>query len=281
MTRSLTLAVAAAFIFLLCAGCPKESGNGAGPAASTQSAAGDAGSEVAALPADPAVNEWLLGACKQHHIDARLDGGWITFAGVPLRLSVAEAPGTKEKKDMAIVQLEFRAQLPDGRLVVQPVVGWGKDRDEAVASAEASFLLGSFHAFVGAFVDPDEEHVRREQRTIGGRRRVVTFGDILTKVVGERPDPSDTRWHGQLMKELDAANLPPGTHWVDVYHGQVGEKQELEIQLDSRRWTEMEDKLRAAPWPNNGTFTSVRQFIIVQDPVDPTRPTTRPARTAA
>lgn len=48
----------------------------------------------------------------------------------------------------------------------------------------------------------------------------------------------------------------------------------------------MEQKMRNAPWPNNGTFTSVRQFIIIQEPDDPmrpkpratTRPATRPAR---
>ena len=238
-------------------------------------------SQVAALPADRELNNWLLDVCKQHKMSARLDGDWVVFSNAPVKLNAALAPERPQKTDRVILQLEFRALLPDGKLLAQPVVGWGKDRPEAIASAEASFLLGSFHAFVGAFIDPAEEHVQREQRTIGGRKRVVTFGGILTKAVGEGELTKDERWHEQLMREIDASQIPPGTHWVDVYNGRVGDHQELEIQLDNERWTEMEAKMRAAPWPYNGTFTSVRQFLIIQDPSNPTRPKTQPAKPEA
>jgi hypothetical protein len=237
-------------------------------------------SQVAALPADRGLNEWLLDVCKQHKMPARLDGDWVVFSNAPVKLNAALAPETPQKTDQVILQLEFRALLPDGKLLAQPVVGWGKDRGEAIASAQTSFLLGSFHAFVGAFIDPAEEHVQREQRTIGGRKRVVTFGGILTKAVGEGQPPTDERWHEQLMREIDSSQIPPGTHWVDVYNGRVGDHQELEIQLDNERWTQMEGKMRSAPWPYNGTFTSVRQLLIIQDPDDRTRPSSPSSRPA-
>ena len=76
-------------------------------------------------------------------------------------------------------------------------------------------------------------------------------------------------------------NLPAGAHWVDVYNGIVQGKQTMEIQLDGERWDEMERRMRGAPWPNNGTMTSVRLFLVIQEMDDATRPKKRPTTRAA
>jgi hypothetical protein len=178
----------------------------------------------------------------------------------------------KPQTDLVVLEVHFRALATTGKLVNQQVVGWAKDRDAAIASAKASFLFGSYHAFLGAFVDPDEQHVKSERRTIGGKPRIVTFGDVLTKTLGDKPPNDDRRWKTQVLAAVDALDLPPGLHWVDVYNGMIGDKQEIEIQLDNQRDATLENTLRAAPWPNNGTFTSVRLLMIIQDPDDPTRP---------
>ena len=265
---SLPLAVVAV---VLTSGCKDRSANRNAPAPPPSVQPDVAG--------DPKINNWLLQTAQAHNVPAELAGDWVAFTGTNVRMngSVAPADPNAKSSDTKIVQVNFRVLLPDGRMVVQPVVGWGKDEDEAIASSEASFLLGSFHAFLGAFIDPHEQHVEQEQRTIGGRRRVVTYGGVLTKTMGGETQPvQDRRWHDQLLRELDAAALPPGTHWVDVYNGFVKDRQELEIQLDNERWTAMERKMKDAPWPRAGMFTSVRQFIVIQDLDDPMRPTIRP-----
>ena len=283
MPRTL-LVLATAFIIALPLGCKDDSRNKPAPAPQESST----GAAAAAEPADPEVNAWLLETARSHKLQAEQARDWVTFKGTNVAMSASVLGGyeaeSKKPDETVILQVNFRLRLPGGQVVVQPVVGWGRGRDGAIANAEASFLLGSFHAFLGAFIDPGEEHVQQEERTIGGRRRIVTQGGVVTKTLGgagpatresggdSTPPEEDKRWRDQFLRELDAADLPAGTHWIDVYHGSIDDKQEMEIQLDNQRWTEMEDKMRTAPWPRAGRFTSVRQFLVIQDPDDPTRP---------
>jgi hypothetical protein len=228
------------------------------------------------LPVHRDVNQFLLDVAREHGLPARVEGDWVAFDGSAVRMNGGVALERSGAQDRVVVQIDFRVRLPDGRLVVQPVIGWDKDRLGAIASAQASFLIGTYHAMLGAFIDPGERHVETSRQVIGGRERVLTFGDTLTKVLGGDTPPTGGRWKEQLMTELGGAPIPAGTHWVDVYNGFVDDKQELEIQLDSQRWPEMEQKMRGADWPRVGHFTSVREFIIIQDVNDPTRPKARP-----
>jgi hypothetical protein len=263
-------------VTLVSAGCSDDSGGGAGAPAT--------GPSPAARPAvDRAINQFLLQAALDHHLAARMEGDWVVFDGCPVAISAGASP-EQGGKDMVIVQVDYRVRLPDGRLVVQQLVGWGDDREKAVATSEVAFLLGTFHTVLGAFVDPAEEHVQKEKRTIGGRERVLTLGDTVTKVVGGGSDeahnkPQNEQWSEQLLSELTAAPIPAGAHWVDVYNGFVDDHQEIEIQLDNKRWSDMEQKMRGAHWPKAGRLTSVRKFIVVQDADDPTRPKQPPRRT--
>jgi hypothetical protein len=226
------------------------------------------------VPSDPQINQFLLDALHKHHFAAHIDGPWVVLDCAPVCMN-GEISSTSQRG--RIVQLGFRLLLPDGRIIQQPVVGFAEDEKRAIDSAKASFMLGTLHAWFGAFVDPQDEHVTYETRDLGGWKRIITWGDVVTKTMGTTQPSFNTHWKEQLIQQIDEARLSPGTHWIDVYNGIVQEKQELEIQLDNQRWTEMEAKMKKAPWPTNGFFTSVRVFLIVQDVGDPTRPTTRPA----
>ena len=252
----------------LVSGCKKRNGDGS---------PGQAGASAPATPGDPAINQWLWDVIRAHRLAAHIDGQWVAFEGPAARVNGEVVSDKEPNPSTDIVQLAMRLKLPDGRVVVQPVVGFGKDREGAIAHAEASFLLGTFHAWLGAFVDPGEEHVERAERVIGGKKRLITFGDLVTKTAGDAAPKDGNKWRDLLLRELDRSDLSSGVHWVDVYHGQIQEHQELEIQLDNARWPEMEAKMRDAPWPNVGRFTSVRLFLVIQDPDDPTRPKVRPA----
>jgi hypothetical protein len=226
------------------------------------------------VPSDPQINQFLLDALHNHHFAAHIDGPWVVLDCAPICMNGEISSKSQQGR---IVQLGMRLLLPDGRTIQQPVVGFAEDEQRAIDSAKASFMLGTLHAWFGAFVDPQDEHVAYETRDIGGWKRIITWGDVVGKSMGTTQPSFDNRWRDQLVKEIDAARLSPGTHWIDVYNGMIKENQELEIQLDNQRWTDMEAKMRKAPWPTNGYFTSVRVFLIVQDVGDPTRPTTRPA----
>jgi hypothetical protein len=224
--------------------------------------------------ADPAVNRWLLDAAKEHGIPATIAGNWVQFTGRPVRMNASVSGESSEHPGNSIIQVEFRLRWKDGPTISQPVVGWAEKRPDAIANAQGSFLLGSFHALLGAFVDPKESHVVAKELTIGGKKRIVTFGETLTKTMGQAKPP-DNKWHDELMAEIQKTPLSGGLHWIDVYHGWITDHAQLEIQLDSQRWNDMESKLANAHWPRTGQFVSVRQFLIVQDPDDPTRPQRR------
>jgi hypothetical protein len=166
----------------------------------------------------------------------------------------------------------MRIKIGDRPIVTQSVVGFGKDRAGAVENSRASFLLGTLHCWIGAFIDANEEHVKREEWVINGRKQIVTLGDVVTKSVGEKP-ADEQGWRQELRKRIEASDMLPGVHWVDVYHGQIKDHGvEMQIERDGIRWTEMEKMLRDAKWPFNGTFTSVRLFLVIQDEKDGTRP---------
>jgi hypothetical protein len=235
---------------------------------------------------DAEITDMLLRLVRGHNLPASLENGWVRIEGTPVRMGGGIQGGNEggEKKSV-IVQLAMRLALDGGLQIEQPVVGFGDNRAAAIEHAEASFVLGTFHAWLAAFVNANEDHVRPQERTIGDRKRLVTQGDIVMKALGEQPK-DDHRWRDQLLAAIDATDLPRGTHWIDVYHGVVkGEKHEMEIQLDGQRWNAIEEKMRDAPWPDNGTFASVRLFLVVQELGDPTRPkrvaTTSPAATSS
>jgi hypothetical protein len=264
-------------LVMLAAGCKKPASKAVGGPGSGTRAGGGGSAE---LTGDAEMNNWLAEVLQGHGISARVESNWVSIEGTPVRVNGQVTSVNESRTSFATVQLAMRLMLADGRVVGQPVVGWGKDRSEAVADAEASFLLGTFHAWLGAFIDPAEEHAGREERVLAGRKRLVTLGDVVMKSFGEAQPKDDRKWRERLMGAIDRSGLTGGAHWIDVYNGLIEGKQELEIQLDGVRWTEMEERMRAAPWPNNGTFTSVRLFLVLQDPDDPTRPATRPVRAA-
>lgn len=227
------------------------------------------------LPATREINDFLAKGFNDHGYIAKVDGQWVTIEGSPVKLNGHVVEGNRDR-DMTILEVHVRLQLPDGRLVRQQVVGWGKDREEAIVHAQASFVLGTFHALVGAFIDPAEEHVERHDITIGGKPRVATFGSVVLKAVAASTQPSERGWQKTFHEALEKSNLSPGAHWIDLYHAQLPKEEMLEIQLDNSRSPDLEAAMKTADWPKGGTLTSVRQFVVIQDTDDATRPKSRP-----
>src|SRR5687768_10465769 len=172
-------------------GCERDEASTAPPAAAPA---------APAMPADAEINSWLLKILVDHGLPARVVGDWVEVGDGSVRVNgLVEDVGS----DGTVVQLAMRLRLADGRVVVQPVVGMGDGRAGAVAHALESFLLGTLHAWLAAFINADEEHLRPERRTIGGRERLVTQGGVVTKSFGKQPN-DDYKWRDQFFAALDA-----------------------------------------------------------------------------
>jgi hypothetical protein len=113
------------------------------------------------MKADAEVNQFLLDVIQGHGISAKIEADWVVVEGSSVRANGEVIDAQTQRPDSAMVELSMRLKLAAGRIVRQPVVGWGKDRKEAIGHAQASFLLGTLHAWLGAFIDPAEEHVER------------------------------------------------------------------------------------------------------------------------
>src|SRR5262245_18456574 len=101
-------------------GCKKESSTVSSPGATAA---------PMTMPVEQRVNEFLLDAAHRHKLDEKMDGDWIVFspAGVKMNAGIGGDPTKPDKPDSDIVQVDFCLLLPDGRMVVQEVVGWAKD----------------------------------------------------------------------------------------------------------------------------------------------------------
>lgn len=238
----------------------------------TPSAPASPPAAVPELPADREINEWLLKVFLGHQVPASIQGNWVVFPNTATRINAAVSASNPNVKDAVILQIDFRILLPDGRQILHPCAGWADSRAAAIASAEASFLTASFHPILVAFFDADDPHQRPETRTIAGRERRVIEGDILTKVMRDQEVPRNSDWTRQLGTALDRLQLTGGVHVIDVYNCFTGESQMLEILVDGRRCTALEQDMLAAAWPKAKPFVSVRQLTIIQDPNDATLP---------
>lgn len=229
------------------------------------------------LHGDAEINKWLAEALAAHQIPAHVAGDWVVCDDRRVSFN-GELSDDRAAQNGHIVQAEMRVRIGDSPTITQSVVGMGKDRAAAIENSKASFLLGTFHCWIGAFVDANDEHVVRQEWTINGRKQMVTLGDVVTKSAGGEP-PEEDGWRQELRRRIEASDMLPGVHWVDVYHGQIkNHGVEMQIERDGVRWMEMEQMLRDAKWPFNGTFTSVRLFLVIQDEGDRTRPASRAAK---
>ena len=214
-----------------------------------------------AIPApDPAVHRMVAQSAASHGLTTREENGWLLIGESALPLRIASSPiGEGE----TTVQLTVIARIPDGRLLVRPVIGYGTNREEAMASAQADFLLGTFHTLTAAFCNDPTNQVERVAKSVGGQSRNLYLGNTVAKTNAEAPSIQHGPWREQFFAALEQQALPPGTHWVDVYHGYFGEEEVLQIDLDNAPWPAMQSAMAGAPWPKAGDFLGVRQLIII------------------
>ena len=209
---------------------------------------------------EPAVHQMMMSAAVDHGLPAHEKDGWVMVGDPALPLRVAALPpGDGE----ATAQLTAIARLTDGRFLIRPVIGYGSNEAEAMASAQADFLLGTFHTLIAAFCGDPNSQVDRVVKSVGGERRTLVLGNTISKTNAENPVIDHEPWRVWFFAALKDQSLPPGTHWIDLYHGYFGEQEALQIDLDNAPWPAMESAMQGAPWPKAGDFLGVRQLIIV------------------
>jgi hypothetical protein len=228
------------------------------------------------------IHAWLVDVLNGHRLKPREDDGWILLEGSEIAFAARVLDSADSKPDLVILQVDFGVRLANNTVIIQQCVGFGATRAAALEGSKATFMLGTLHAVLSALVTGELEHVDTEELNASdGRRIVATFGSSLTRTDG--PSVSDNGdWRAVLTAVIAKADLPEGVHWIDLYHFRGADDEMIEGQIDNNRSSWLEEEMRAARWPTNSAckFVSVRQFVIVQDVSDPSRPARRanPAR---
>lgn len=210
--------------------------------------------------------EALVGLFHAHGVGADVVPGqaFVGFLKYPGRWAEAEL-FDRDGHARLDVRLDFAA----GRAVVESFVGAGATTEERARDALARFSDNTFHVLLSAFFGQPLCHgTEREEWEIGGRRREVYFGGVLSRyelplAPGGGPDLRFFEAFGEAVK---AQPLAPGTHWIRVYHlRRGGEMLANEVLLDNEPWAEVEAAMAAFPWPVAGHLYDLRQFLVVKD----------------
>ena len=227
-----------------------------------------------ATPVDPAdeaspqfiLRDTLAALVKNHKFAATIEEDGVVVhsdADEPPIVLDAEVVSAKQSTGRgAIVQLLFSTKLPDGRTIQRSESAMDADVQKAFWQAVEAFSQSTLHVLLAGLLRADPELAPIETRTIGGQARQVTAGRPLHKVMGKPSGPGD--WQARLAKAMQDADVPPGLHWVDVFHVAVSNgARELQILLDNVPWRGVEQAMTGATWPAADPFCSVRQFIII------------------
>jgi hypothetical protein len=81
---------------------------------------------------------------------------------------------------------------------------------------------------------------------------------------GEIPQ---TEWFDVMARSIKESKLPPGLHWIRLYHFECPTAATVnEVLLDNEPWTDLQMHLGSYSWPPvAGGFYSVRIFLVIKD----------------
>eukprot|EP00456_Euglypha_rotunda_P093724 TRINITY_DN9906_c1_g1_i1.p2 TRINITY_DN9906_c1_g1~~TRINITY_DN9906_c1_g1_i1.p2 ORF type:complete len:101 (-),score=15.01 TRINITY_DN9906_c1_g1_i1:243-545(-) len=68
-----------------------------------------------------------------------------------------------------------------------------------------------------------------------------------------------------MEAQIKALELPPGLHWIRLYHGKWRKGLENEALLDNAPSTVLANTLAAQAWPPVRIFYSARIFLMILD----------------
>ncbi len=166
-------------------------------------------------------------------------------------------------------QLDFRLGIGRYRMIGESVAGLGKSAEKQIEDGLAAFASNSFHVLLCAFFGVPLDHgIDREEWVLGGLKRDVFLGTIGTRFgypLGDDGKP-DIRFFQAFKQLLLTQPLPPGTHWVRLYHMHRGGRTTAnEVLLDNHPWSELQHGMAAFRWPASEKMYDVRQFIVIRD----------------
>ncbi len=153
-------------------------------------------------------------------------------------------------------------------MIVESFAGFGETLEERIAHALRTFAGNTLHVLLAAFLGIDDgDQADRERFTNDGVPRMVTHGNAAC--AGDPDLAGSTGWYLQFLDLLAEHPIPPGTHWIRLFHAQLDRKQlGIELLLDNERWCAAEPALRAIDWPRADGYFSMRMFLVVQGGLD-------------
>jgi hypothetical protein len=205
-------------------------------------------------------NEFLLDALRRHGIAAELRGEWIvpdTRPSIPVQALAFRSEGSRA----SVVLFEVRALLPDARVLIETIAGFGEDDQRALEQAQEKFLTNAFHPLIeGLYGAHTPQQVTIEPWQVGeGSYRAYLGSYLLVGIRFEVPPELYDR-----IRAWVAAQPDDGLefHWCRVFWGSTV----AEVLWDNQSLPEAERELAALPWPELDGYASVRLFVLLRGP---------------
>lgn len=171
-----------------------------------------------------------------------------------------------------VVQLDVLLRLPDGRTVCESCGGlFGEAPKALLSDALAAMAEGTFPVLISAFFgQPPERGASHVRWPIGGVPREVFVGPMTYRYGApggvDGADAFAYRLFEWVQDWLGRSSLPPGDHWVRVYHQhRDGRAFGNEVLLDNVPWPEAEAELAHLDWPAGPDPSDARVFLVVRD----------------
>jgi hypothetical protein len=212
----------------------------------------------------------LLGTCSEllvafldhHKIAALHNEGIVTRANHPFPRFVLQVYKSGEKT----VSLEAMCRLSTGQLIVERLAGVGETEEDAIMDAQTNFSNCVFHVWLSALLGRSNEFAKEYVWKINGTDRNVTVG--FPNERGDLDLSDDLRWQEAWHKAVQELPLSQETHWASLAYVQRAQKVlACEALLDNENCEQVKDKVLSYNWPVIDKFYSVRQFMIIQEPV--------------
>lgn len=167
-----------------------------------------------------------------------------------------------------VVQTDVRFGLPDGRTLIESIIGVGDTSSAGAADGLNRFATASFHVLLAAFFGRPVDDIEPVEMDIGGRPRVVYRGPVLSRFAMPllADGRADLGWLPGFEAAIAAQPLPAGDHWVRLYRmwadGQVAG---IEVLVDNEPWPAVAALSPGFGWPTQPDRYDVRMFLVIRD----------------
>jgi len=214
--------------------------------------------------APPEANDLLADLLEAHDLPAEVDRGWIFTAEDTPPLS-AEFFNQRQQESVYALQLDVRAGLADGRMLVESFAGWGPSLPDAATRAFANFAVNSLHVLLGAFFRKPDDQILVEEWEIAGARWKAFIGNLgINARCGEQRSLPDSLFP-TIERLIRSSRLDQDMHWFRFFYCNVGTGEVVtEALFDNESWQSGEEALRSLPWERADSYYSVREFLVLR-----------------